>query len=458
MRLSSALLCSAAALLSTIPVGAQQPNLHYYGLDDGLAQGQVLSLAQDSVGYLWFGNYGGLSRYDGSRFETWESGDGLPANTVYHLAPSSDGRLAVTSVGGALCVLHLEEAGRGAVPGADAYLEGAGGLTCRSLGDTIVLSDVTWSRDNSGIWVTSDRGLYRYEPGRGADAAGTLRRFDSADGLPSVKTHSVAFDDRWLWVATDRGLARRRLDGGAGSRFESIPTLDGDEVRAIAVGPRGVFAAIDGGLVLVGRDGAVTPAPLGDVPVSEPQELAVDAEGTAWAATHDGVLSWDGTADGEVRQLDTRRGLKGKVTHALMIDHEGSIWIGSDFGATKLLPGPFETYGGAEGAPNELIRAVAEDDDGHLWIGTRAGVARLVDHRFETVRLPELDDPRIYALTPDRGGMWIGSRSGLIYSRGDELLFLDVDDGLPSAYVSSLAVEPGAGLWIATDGGLAFRD
>ncbi|MEO1370669.1 MAG: triple tyrosine motif-containing protein, partial [Acidobacteriota bacterium] len=61
-------------------------------------------------------------------------------------------------------------------------------------------------------------------------------------------------------------------------------------------------------------------------------------------------------------------------------------------------------------------------------------------------------------MAPDRGGMWIGSRSGLIYSRGDELLFIDVEDGLPSAYVSSLAVEPDAGLWIATDGGLAFRD
>ncbi|MEO1370055.1 MAG: two-component regulator propeller domain-containing protein, partial [Acidobacteriota bacterium] len=349
MRVSSALLFSTAALLLAMPGSAQQPNIHYYGLDDGLAQGQVLSLAQDSVGYLWFGNYGGLSRYDGSSFQTWESKDGLPANTVYHLAPSSDGRLAITSVGGALCVLHLEEAGREAAAGA-VDLEGAGGLNCRDLGDTVNLSDVLWSRDNSGIWAASDHGLYRYEPSRTGDAEGTLERFDSADGLPSIKTHSVAVDDRWLWVATDRGLARRRLAGGADSRFESIPTLDGDEVRAIAVGPRGVFAALDGGLVLVAPDGAVTPAPLGDTPVSEPQELAVDAEGTAWAATHDGVLSWDGTADGEVRQLDNRRGLEGKVTHALMIDHEGSIWIGSDFGAAKLLPGPFETYGAAEGA------------------------------------------------------------------------------------------------------------
>ncbi|MEM1183275.1 MAG: ATP-binding protein, partial [Acidobacteriota bacterium] len=334
------------------------------------------------------------------------------------------------------------------------HLPGAGYLVCRGLGDTVNLSDITWGEDGVGLWASSNRGLYRYEPS-GA-GGGSLQRFGLADGLPSTQCQGVAVDREWLCVATDRGLARRPLDDGdGGSPFHSVPAFEGMDVRTVVTSPHGVFAATGQGLARIDGRG-VTWAPLDGLAYAEPQELAVDQAGVVWAATHAGVIAWDG-ADG-VRQLDTRRGLFGDVTHAIMIDHERSIWIGSDFGAAKLVPGPFETYGAPEGAPNTLVRAVAEDEAGHLWIGTRGGVAKLVDGRFETVELPDVKDPRIYALAPDGGGMWIGSRSGLFYSRGAALTHLDAEDGLPSSYITGLALEPGAGLWISTDLGLAFLD
>jgi ligand-binding sensor domain-containing protein len=47
---------------------AQQLSMRQFNVADGLAHDQVMSLLQDSRGYLWAGTFEGLSRFDGARF------------------------------------------------------------------------------------------------------------------------------------------------------------------------------------------------------------------------------------------------------------------------------------------------------------------------------------------------------------------------------------------------------
>ena len=60
----------ALALGTLTPASAQQYSLTRYSAADGLPSGRILSLAQDSTGYLWVGTDAGLGRYDGSSFVT----------------------------------------------------------------------------------------------------------------------------------------------------------------------------------------------------------------------------------------------------------------------------------------------------------------------------------------------------------------------------------------------------
>ena len=94
----------ALLALSTRPAEAQRFNVRSYTNTDGLPQRQVFAVLQDRVGYLWFGTYGGVSRYDGDRFRTFDTGSGLSANTVLDLAEDGAGRLVVATQGGGLCV------------------------------------------------------------------------------------------------------------------------------------------------------------------------------------------------------------------------------------------------------------------------------------------------------------------------------------------------------------------
>src|SRR5579859_2048896 len=64
---------------------------------DGMANGMVTSVAQDSTGVMWFGTINGLVRYDGYRLQNFFNikGDSasLPNNYVRALSPLAGGGL-----------------------------------------------------------------------------------------------------------------------------------------------------------------------------------------------------------------------------------------------------------------------------------------------------------------------------------------------------------------------------
>jgi ligand-binding sensor domain-containing protein len=46
--------------------------------ENGLSQNTVLCVSQDSSGFMWFGTYDGLNRYDGYNFKVYKSETGNP--------------------------------------------------------------------------------------------------------------------------------------------------------------------------------------------------------------------------------------------------------------------------------------------------------------------------------------------------------------------------------------------
>jgi ligand-binding sensor domain-containing protein len=58
---------------------------------DGLVNDEILSIAGDADGNIWFGTKGGVSEYGNSDWTNYTETDGLANNTVYSIAFDSDG-------------------------------------------------------------------------------------------------------------------------------------------------------------------------------------------------------------------------------------------------------------------------------------------------------------------------------------------------------------------------------
>lgn len=50
-----------------------QYTVHHYSIEDGLSQNNVMAILQDCDGYMWFGTWDGLNRFDGYTFTTYKS-------------------------------------------------------------------------------------------------------------------------------------------------------------------------------------------------------------------------------------------------------------------------------------------------------------------------------------------------------------------------------------------------
>ncbi|ASZ11231.1 histidine kinase [Chitinophaga sp. MD30] len=90
-------------LTSTGPVRGQDFTILHYSTETGLPANIVYSLLRDHAGYLWFGTDKGISRYNGIRFETLTTFDGLPDNEILFIQEDRYGRLWICTYTGGVC-------------------------------------------------------------------------------------------------------------------------------------------------------------------------------------------------------------------------------------------------------------------------------------------------------------------------------------------------------------------
>lgn len=408
-------------------VAAQVVNFRHYTSAEGLPQAQVLGLHQDRLGYIWFGNHGGLSRFNGAEFLTYTKEDGLTSNSVFDVTEDERGRLLIASSGG-FCVFE------------------DGDFRCWRESDGLVHDNArSVAADGAGgAWVGTSRGLSHVR-------ADGIRNYTLEHGLPAERVMRVAVDSGGrVWAATERGLARLE-----GQRFvlDSPPAIRNEAVQFIKPAGAGLLAGTADALFLR-QDEKWTAVAGGAIPRDmEIVDGAVDRDGTIWVATRAGALR---IRNDQVQRLSVGNGLLTDMVNRVSIDREGNVWFGTESGASKHVPGPFRTYTVAEGLPNAFVRAIAVDAEGRLWTGTRDGVAVRDGERFRRIDLPGVPDTRVFSLLHEpSGGLLIGTRRGLIWRRNGRVTVYLRDDGLPGEVVYSLVRDGLGGIWIGTDRGLA---
>lgn len=220
----------------------------HYGTAEGLAAGNVRVMSADRDGNgIWAGTQRGLVRItdDGVRVPTTQ---GLPGGLVTALLASDDGLWVGTIEG--IRVLRGNTVQR-------LDVDGLGGG--RSIFGFTPVGDA--------MWITSDRGLYRYRDGQ-------LARVGLEQGMP-VDTVFEMVPDRLgnVWISSNRGVLRTTLaalDDVADGRSARIEVERYNEIdgmhNAQANGSTGPSAALRG-------DGTYWVATAGGLSMVDPARL-----------------------------------------------------------------------------------------------------------------------------------------------------------------------------------------
>src|SRR6266699_3010995 len=190
---SAAVVCLGASFVAAVaaagdPVAIKQaawPAMQVWRQPQGLPQNAVLTMLQTRDGYLWLGTKGGVSRFDGVRFTTFDDHDKtqVPENEVWALAEGQDNSLWVATYGGG--VSRLKD----------------GKFTVYTTADGLINDfAVSLHADKDGsIWIGTEGGISRFQNGH-------FTNYAAKDGLVHPAIRGLYGDaDGSLWIGTVQG-------------------------------------------------------------------------------------------------------------------------------------------------------------------------------------------------------------------------------------------------------------
>lgn len=421
-------------LPGTSSLSAQHYLFRQFGQSDGLKNLSIRCLTQTRKGFLWVGTENGLFRFDGETFTRFSTAQGLPSNVIESVLESDDGSLWVGTSAGVITfrngvwqtvgqdppvVYHPQGIAQG--PKGVVYLAaGADGLLQASWGGGFwkveAVAGVPKMLTNSvftngaDVWFTGSGALWRLSGGR-------LRRFSSADGLPS--------DEDW------GGIARGPNGGMYVRSHKSVRLLRSQSKH---------FELVTG------------------LPTSNwSNQLATDRTGNILIPTDEGLARANGSL-----VAGPKNGLPDDPICCVITDREGQLWVGSESQGLYLWEGAraWEGYSEQDGLSSNLVNAIHRDQAGVLWIGTRRSLEQLKGskiHDFTKARWTS--HVRSIRSTPD-GTVWVGTLDGgLVAVHPDTGRFrvMDVAEGFAAQRIVGLDVI-GKQLWVYTRQGVFIAD
>ncbi|MBA7564449.1 hypothetical protein ES708_06112 [subsurface metagenome] len=357
--------------------------------ENGLSQGNITCIYQDLKGFMWFGTFSGLNRYDGynTKIFNHESNDTLSLSHehVSTIGEDKDGKLWIGTIGGGISVFYPKT---GIFRRIQEVNVGDSNIPLRTISDLVRGPD-------ENIWLLEETtGLFIFNTELELIKV-HLPDPDNPTSLPSDPLHGILFDTTGnCWIGSGNGTLCKLKQGADAFEFVTI------EDR---------LAAADDGI----------------------RSMYRDKDGRFWiGTTSQGAYMFDPVSEKYVnfRKEDPLLHLAGNTVMAFCDDWDGNMLIGIDGGGINLLNrsnGAMEyiTYdlGNSESLNTNAIYALYIDKTETLWVGTYAGGInyqgryryKFRNYKPNPADTNSLSYKNVTAIMEDRDGdIWIGTDGG----------------------------------------------
>ena len=401
-------------------------------IEEGLTQGTVEALFQDSKGYIWIGTNDGLQRYNGYKFKIYrveeDNKNSLVNNYILDIKEDASGNIWVATANG-LSKIHND--GYTITNYLDSKEEG--NLSHANVASILITSD-------DKVLIGTADGLNIYD-----ENTDSFKRIFEGDKLTEQYINSLAEDsEKNIWVATENGISKINLDTGYSKNF----TYDSNNDNTIS--ENNIY------------------------------KVYYDSDGFIWAGTYNsGACKINIKTDEITRyysEVGDDKSLGGNFVKNFLKDSKGNIWICTDGGLSKLNTDDmsFTTYKNKIHDKNSLIDnnifSVIQDRTGLIWLGTYSGISifnpdrKILHYKNDPFDNKTISDNMVTALYEDEEGLlWIGSKNegvDLLDRETDRIQNLKESTSdyiIPSDCIYDIAGN-GKNIFIATDRGVAIID
>jgi ligand-binding sensor domain-containing protein/signal transduction histidine kinase len=386
------ILCLLFLLRFSTHSNAQSESLRFdhIGIEEGLLNENITAILQDSKGFMWFGTFDGLYKYDAYSFTKYEKDpfdpNSLSHNFIYTIFEDKQGTIWVSTFEG-LCKFDRSTEkftrykpspdAKFSNPNISAINEDSDGMIwvgnfgdglCRLdrekgifLPDSFEIGGVNCIyKDKIGtLWVGSFTGLHKIKltakkAGKPAEVSFTDYQNDTNNPNSLSDNHIKSiFEDHegLMWLVTGNGLNSFDRKKGIIKRYQNEP----GNVHSISSNK---FSAWFG------------------------NNIKEDQDGNLWIATDKGLnkLSPDRTVfTSFFHNPNDAYSLSADKIYCLEIDEAGILWAaswGTKLNKTNLNNKPFGLRRhdpNNNSLSNNKVTAIVEDSAGIIWIGTYGG-------------------------------------------------------------------------------------
>ena len=410
---------------------SQQYNFKNFNVEDGLAQSQVYSIAQDDFGYLWLATKGGgINKFNGLEFTTLTTKNKLPSNYINKLLKDKNGLLWVATAYG---VGYFKN---------DVYVDISLKPTKR-----ISVNDLFLTENNLIICATNE-GLFEirnFKPTQiGSQQSAMNVPFQTA-----IKTRQGNY-----FMGSDKGFFQYSNTGHFVSfkmdhrvMGNSITIVRQDNTGTVWIGTYGDGIYRYNGIDFrrIDYKGELYKQTILDI-YCEESEISM-------ATLNSGVIQYD-LRTKQFQTISENQGLANNHVRCVFKDKANDFWFGTSGGGISHYFGKqFTHYDQSTGLAGNFIYSVYRDSKQRLWVGnSQQGVSVITNDGIQKFNADNgFQNTKVKAITEDKeGNIYLGTDGiGVFIYRNEKFEFIE---DLAKAYVKHMATDKDGNVWVATAG------
>jgi len=399
---------------------AQNYNFSLYGLKEGLAQSQIMSIYQDHNHLLWLGTFGGVSHFNGTEFTSYSKANGLASNTIHsitedknnHIILGTEAGLSILTVGKAEN-LNFKDPVRQLICDKDKNIWGISkNKLFKLVNKEVVFIDQDFAKEVTGLSLDLKGNVYISAYGRGIYV---LKNNLWVLAVPYPP------DDKYIYVR--KILFDRKVE----NKFYLLTSF-------------GLY---------VGYKNTLKPYTVVSAKDNPFYALEQDDVGNLWIGTQRGAYLI--RQDSTVIYLNHENGLSQNRINKIFKDAENNIWLSADgVGLYKYEGDGFVRFDKFKGVNYSIaISSIIADKNNDLWIGTfNNGLIKYNGDSAWYLNKPELKNKTVFCLYSDtEKNVWISIQGSGIWKYDGVILKQIIP---PKAYdYNTILVDQQNTIWYA---------